>query len=100
MDGVDTADQYVADYPFIRKTVEWPKNTFFVYLSSASRRLLHTISHTETLLKVCSKFQVSILYSFRAIIFFIEIMKEGAVDPLNGWHFKAPGYLNSWQRMC
>jgi len=23
-------------------------------------------------------------------------MKEGAVDPLNGWHFNAPGYLNSW----
>jgi len=20
-------------------------------------------------------------------------MKEGAVDPLNGWHFNAPGYL-------
>jgi len=27
-------------------------------------------------------------------------MKEGAVDLLNGWHFNAPGYLNSWQRMC
>jgi len=27
-------------------------------------------------------------------------MKEGAVDPLNGWHFNAPGHLNSWQRMC
>jgi len=27
-------------------------------------------------------------------------MKEGAVDPLNGWHFSAAGYLNSWQRMC
>jgi len=27
-------------------------------------------------------------------------MKEGAVDPLNGWHFNAAGYLNSWQRMC
>jgi len=25
-------------------------------------------------------------------------MKEGAVDPLNGWHFNAPGYLNSRQR--
>jgi len=24
-------------------------------------------------------------------------MKEGAVDPLNGWHFYAGGYLNSWQ---
>jgi len=22
------------------------------------------------------------------------------VDPLNGWHFNAPGYLNSWQWMC
>jgi len=20
-------------------------------------------------------------------------MKEGAVDPINGWHFNAPGYL-------
>jgi len=27
-------------------------------------------------------------------------MKEGAVDPCNGWHFNAAGYLNSWQRMC
>jgi len=27
-------------------------------------------------------------------------MKEGVVDPLNGWHFNAPGYLNSWQQMC
>jgi len=27
-------------------------------------------------------------------------MNEGAVDHLNGWHFNAPGYLNSWQRMC
>jgi len=27
-------------------------------------------------------------------------MKEGAVDPLNGRHFNAPGYLNSWQWMC
>ena len=22
------------------------------------------------------------------------------MDPLNGRHFNAPGYLNSWQRMC
>jgi len=27
-------------------------------------------------------------------------MKEGAVDPFNGWHFNATGYLNSWQQMC
>jgi len=54
-------------------------------------------THAEKLLKVCSKFQVLISYSFCVIIFFTEIMKEGAVDPLNGWHFKAPGYLNSWQ---
>jgi len=26
-------------------------------------------------------------------------MKEGAVNPLNGWHFNAPGYLHSWQWM-
>jgi len=23
-------------------------------------------------------------------------MKEGAVDPLNGWHFNTAGYLNNW----
>ena len=45
------------------------------------------ISHTETLLKVGSKFQVFISYSFH-VIFFTEIVKEGAVDPLNGWVFK------------
>jgi len=27
-------------------------------------------------------------------------MKEGAVEPLNGWHFNAAGYLNGQQRMC
>jgi len=27
-------------------------------------------------------------------------MKEGAVGPLNGWHFNAPGYLNGRQQMC
>jgi len=27
-------------------------------------------------------------------------MKEGAVDPFNGWHFNAAGYLNGWQWMC
>jgi hypothetical protein len=62
MDGVDTADQYLAYYPFIHKTVKWPKKAFFVYRSSAT--------HAETLLKVCSKFQVFISYSFRVIIFF------------------------------
>ena len=45
------------------------------------------ISHAETLLKVCSKFQGFISYSFCVIIFFTEIMKEGAVDPLNGSQF-------------
>ena len=60
----------------------------------------YTISHAETLLKVCSKFQVFISYSFHVIIFFTQIMKEEAVDPLNARHFNAPGYLNSWQRMC
>jgi len=58
------------------------------------------ISHAETLLKVCSKFQVFISCSFHVITFFTETVKEGAVDPLNGRHFSAPGYLNSWQRMC
>jgi len=30
------------------------------------------ISHAETLLKVCSKFQVFISYSFRVIIFLLK----------------------------
>ena len=71
-----------------------------VWCSSASRRLLHTVSYAETLLRICSKFQVFISYSFRVIIFFTEILKEGAVDPFNGWHISASGYLNSWQWMC
>jgi hypothetical protein len=58
------------------------------------------ISHAETLLQACSNLQVFISYSFHVIILFTEIMKEGALDPLNGWHFNAPGYLKSWQRMC
>ena len=32
MHGVDTADQYLAYYPFIRKTVKWPKKVFFCLL--------------------------------------------------------------------
>jgi len=32
----------------------------------------YTISHAETLLKVCSKFQVFISYSFRVIIFLLK----------------------------
>ena len=28
MHGVDTADQYLAYHPFIRKTVKWPKKVF------------------------------------------------------------------------
>jgi len=32
MHGVDTADQYLACYPFIRKTVKWPKKVFFYLL--------------------------------------------------------------------
>jgi hypothetical protein len=55
------------------------------------------ISHAKKLMNVGSKFQVFISYSFCVIIFFYDIMKEGAVDPLNGWHVNAPGYLNSWQ---
>jgi hypothetical protein len=36
-------------------------------------------------------------YSFPVIIFFTDIMKEGAMDHLNDWHVNASGYLNSWQ---
>ena len=32
MHGVDTADQYLAYYPFIRKTVKWPEKVFFYLL--------------------------------------------------------------------
>jgi hypothetical protein len=35
MHGVDTADQYLAYYPFIRKTVKWPKKAFFCLLQCA-----------------------------------------------------------------
>jgi hypothetical protein len=39
---------------------------------SPSRRLLHTISYTEALLKVCSKFKIFISYSFLVINFFVR----------------------------
>jgi hypothetical protein len=29
--GVDTADQYLAYYPFILKTVKWPKKVFLPF---------------------------------------------------------------------
>jgi len=32
MHGVDTADQYLAYHPFIRKTVKWPKKVFLYLL--------------------------------------------------------------------
>jgi len=32
MHGVDTADQYLAYYPFIREIVKWPKKVFFCLL--------------------------------------------------------------------
>jgi len=32
MHVVDTADQYLAHYPFIHKTVKWPKKVFFYLL--------------------------------------------------------------------
>jgi len=32
MHGVDTADQYLAYYPFIRKIVKWPKKVIFYLL--------------------------------------------------------------------
>ena len=34
MHGVDTADQYLAYYPFICTTVKWPKKVFFCLLQS------------------------------------------------------------------
>jgi hypothetical protein len=35
MHGVDAADQYLAYYPFIRKTVKWPEKVFFCLLQCA-----------------------------------------------------------------
>jgi hypothetical protein len=35
MRGVDTADQYLAYYSFIHKTVKWPKKVFFYLLQCA-----------------------------------------------------------------
>jgi len=32
MHGVDTEDQYLTYYPFIHKTVKWPKKVFFYLL--------------------------------------------------------------------
>jgi hypothetical protein len=34
MHGVDTADQYLPYYPFIHKTVTWPKKVFFFTFSN------------------------------------------------------------------
>jgi len=38
--GVDTADQYLAYYPFIHKTVKWPKRVFFCLLHFSAVMLL------------------------------------------------------------
>jgi hypothetical protein len=35
MHGIYTADQYLANYPFIHKTVKWPKKVFFYLLQCA-----------------------------------------------------------------
>jgi len=35
MHGVVTADQYLAYYPFIRKTVKWPKKYFSIFSNVA-----------------------------------------------------------------
>ena len=43
-----------------------------IWCSSASRGLLHTISHAETLLKAWPKFQAFISYSFCVIIFLLK----------------------------
>jgi hypothetical protein len=46
--GVDSADQYLAYYPFIRKTVKWPKKVFSI---QSSMRLFHF--QNVTLLPEC-----------------------------------------------
>ena len=44
MHGVDTADQYLAYYPFIRKTVKWPKKVFFYLLQCCLFNIYITFS--------------------------------------------------------
>ena len=73
------------------------KKLDFSVLSVAFLCIQKAAAHAEKLLKLWSKFQVFIWYSFRVIIFLMKTMKEGAVDPLNGRHFNAGGYLNIWK---
>jgi hypothetical protein len=50
MHGVETADQYLAYYPFIRKTVKWPKKVFFYLLQYAlsNSYVVFTISNPNS----------------------------------------------------
>ena len=48
MHGVDTADQYLAYYPFIRKTVKWPMKAFFYLLQCCLFNSHVTISKDST----------------------------------------------------
>ena len=44
MHGVDTADQYLANYPFISKTVKWPKKVYFYHVQGCLFNSYVTIS--------------------------------------------------------
>jgi hypothetical protein len=50
MHGVDTADQYLAYYPFICQTVKWSKKVFFYLLQCAllSSYVVFTISNPNS----------------------------------------------------
>jgi len=48
MHGVDTADQYLAHYTFIRKTVKWPKNVFFYLLRCCLFNSYATVSKNNS----------------------------------------------------
>jgi len=48
MHSVDTADQYVAYYPLIRKTVKWPKKVFFYLLQCCLFNSYVTFSKNNT----------------------------------------------------
>jgi hypothetical protein len=47
MHSVDTADQYLAHHPFIRKIVKWPKYFLYIYLlhPKGCYTRYHTLKH-------------------------------------------------------
>ena len=72
MHSVDTADQYLAYYPFIRKTVKWPKKVFFYegqLISNAHSEISRKRDHVFKQTKVGSKVQY---FSYKLIHLFFD----------------------------